>query len=100
MKHSRNKQYSLRKNLKKNEINYLIVSSLLHNENINTVNRLNLLEKIQKYNKIYGNKVKIKNQDILSYRFYSVNKHTRLNRVNYKNFLEEGNLNGFKKSSW
>ena len=96
MKHSRFKNFSKRKNLKKDELSFIILKSLLYNEKIKKNLRLNLHFYFFKKNF----KTQIESKCIESYTSSSVFKIFNLNRSILKTKINYGNITGFKKSSW
>lgn len=97
-------KYLLAKDLKKRkefmlkESNYIIVKSLLINQNIKGIERFVLTKKLHKFKGVSF--VRIKNRCYLTGRARAVFRIVNYNRCALKYYASIGYLVGVKKSSW
>ena len=98
-KYSKYKDYSLRKNLKEQELNVFVLKSFLLNKKIPVKLRFKIMLKTHKlYNHLLGNKYK--NRCMFSTKVRSVNRLTNLTKSTFKENLKWGKISGFRKASW
>lgn len=97
--YSKYKDFRLRKQLEKKELNIFVLKSLLLNKKISLKTRFKIMLKIQSlYKHLLGNK--IVNRCMFSTKVRSVSRLTNLTKSSFKENLKWGNLSGFKKASW
>lgn len=97
--YSKYKDYQNRQNLKKNYLNLFALKYLLKNSKMPKYLRFKLTWKIQKLQKeIHFNK--IKNRCITSTKIRSISRISNLSKAFFRNDLNWGKINGFRKSSW
>lgn len=97
--YSNYKDFTLRKNIKLKQSNIFILKSFLLNKKSSKKIRFKIMLKMHRlYNALLGNK--FKNRCIFSTKIRSVSRLTNLTKASFKDNLQWGKLNGFKKASW
>lgn len=98
-KYSNYKDNIRRQNLKQKQINIIILKSFLKNEYNSKSYKFKIMLKMnQLYQETLGNK--IKNRCIFSTKIRSVSRLTNMTKASFKENINWGQLNGFRKSSW
>jgi len=89
----------LRYNIKKNEIQYLVLKSIYKNLNFFTLIRWNAFSKLAKLAK-KNNKTAITNRCVYTVNKKRFNKLTNSSRHVFIKLIRSGIINGIRKSSW
>ena len=97
IKYKRYKDFSYRKNLKKNEQLHFLFTYLLQKKKKKKINKFKLMLKKQLLYKLIN--TKIINRCINSNKIRSVTRVTNLTKNSFKHYYSLGDIMGFKKSS-
>ena len=93
------KDKKLRKNIKKNELQYIVLKSIFKNLNFFTLIRWNAFGKLSQLAQ-QNNKTAITNRCIYSINKKRFNKLTKSSRHIFLKLIRSGVVHGIRKSSW
>jgi small subunit ribosomal protein S14 len=98
MKHLLARDIRKRKLVLKNEKNYIILKSLVMNQQLLITERRAIFEKLDKLRRL--SKVYVRNRCFLTGRARSISRLLHMTRMQAREAISFGKIIGFKKSSW